>query len=107
MIKRLIAGVLFCICVVSLAGWFFYQFLITPISARSYPVRIFIPERSTLRATAELLATENLITHQRLFSLWARVTKADRKIQSGEYLFTTTLAPIDLLRILMRGETLR
>jgi UPF0755 protein len=107
MVKRLIAGLLFCIGVVSLAGWFFYQFLNTPVSARSYPVRIFIPERSTLRATAELLAAEKLISHQRLFSLWARITKADRKIQSGEYLFTAALTPLDLLRILIRGETLR
>ncbi len=106
MIKRLLGGVLLCFGVLSLAGWAFYQFLTTPSAARSYPVRIFIPEQFPLRKTAELLADEKLISHPRLFSLWARATKADRKIQGGEYLFTSALAPLELLRMLTRGETL-
>lgn len=107
MVRRLIVGLVFCICVLSLAGWLFYQFLTSPSPERSYPLRVFIPERSSLRAIAEILVTEKLVTNGRLFSLWARLTKADRKIQSGEYLFTNALSPIDLLRMLTRGETLR
>ena len=107
MIKRLIAGLLFCLVAISLAGWLFYQFLTSPGPERSYPLRVFIPERSSLRATAELLVMEKLVANGRLFSLWARLTKADRKIQSGEYLFTNALSPLDLLRMLTRGETLR
>lgn len=105
--KRLITGTLSCVGVLGLACWFFYRFLHAPGPALSYPVRIFIPERSTLRATAELLTAEKLVSNARLFSLWARLTKEDRKIQSGEYLFTTALSPLALLRILTRGENLR
>ena len=107
MMRRLITGALFSVCVFGFASWLFYRFLTTPGPVLSYPVRIFIPERSTLRATAQLLAAEKLISNWRLFSLWARVTKADRKIQSGEYMFTTALSPLALLRILTQGENLR
>ncbi len=107
MIKRLVISGLLCCCVISLAGWSFYKFLTTPGPPLSFPVRVFIPERSTLRKTAELLAREKLIWNWRLFSLWARFTGEDRKIQGGEYMFTTALSPLDLLRILTRGETVR
>jgi UPF0755 protein len=107
MMRRLITGAFFSVCVFGFASWFFYRFLTTPGPVLSYPVRIFIPERSTLRTTAQLLAAEKLISNWQLFSLWARITKADRKIQSGEYMFTTALSPLALLRILTQGESLR
>jgi UPF0755 protein len=107
MARKLIAGTFFCVCVFGLAGWVFCRFLTTPSPAFSYPVHVFIPERTTLRATARLLADEKLISDWRLFLLWARVTKADRKIQSGEYEFATAISPLELLRILTRGESLR
>lgn len=87
--------------------WFSYLFLTTPGKELSYPVRVFIPERTTLRATAQILAAEKLVSSWRLFSLWARIVKADRKIQSGEYLFTSAVSPLALLRILTQGESLR
>lgn len=107
MMRRLVAGAFFSTCVVSLVVWFFYLFLTTPGKELVYPVRVVIPERASLRSIAQLLAAEKLVSHWRLFSLWARVTKADRKIQSGEYLFTSAVSPLALLRILTRGESLR
>ncbi|MGE0680564.1 MAG: endolytic transglycosylase MltG [Candidatus Binatia bacterium] len=107
MTKRLLAGLLFCICFTGFAAWLGYRFLNTPGPSSSYPIRIFIPEGSTLQATAEKLAAEKLITNARFFSLWARATGADRKIQNGEYLFTTALSPLELLRVLIQGKTLR
>lgn len=98
-------AVLFSFCVFGLVVWLFYRFLTTPGPPLSYPVYVFIPERSTLRETAQLLANEKLIAHWRFFSLWARATKADRNIQSGEYRFTTALSPLALLRVLTQGET--
>jgi UPF0755 protein len=107
MIKRLLGGVLLGVGVFCLAGWIFYHALTTPSFARPYPVRIFIPEQTSLRTTAYLLAEEKFLSSPQLFLLWARVTKADRKIHSGEYLFPTALSPLDLLRMLMRGDTVR
>jgi UPF0755 protein len=107
MTKRLLAGLLFCICFAGFASWLGYRFLNTPGPPLSYPINIFIPERSTLQATTERLAAEKLITNTRFFSLWARVTGADRRIQSGEYLFTTAMSPLALLHILTQGKSLR
>lgn len=106
MTKRILAGLLCCICFAGFAAWLGYRFLHTPGPSLSYPVRIFIPAGSTLQATAERLAAEKLITNARFFSLWARFTGADRRIQSGEYLFTTAISPIELLRMLIQGKTL-
>lgn len=107
MAKRLFAGMLFCICCAGFFVWSGYRFLHTPGPPLVYPVRIFIPERSTLRATAEKLAAEKLITNVRFFSLWARATGADRQIRSGEYLFQTAISPLTLLRILTQGKSVR
>lgn len=108
MIRRLIAGALLCACIVlGFASWWLYQFLTTPGPSFASPIRVIIPERSTLRATAELLTDRKLVSNARLFSLWARVTKMDRKIQSGEYVFTTAVSPLALLRTLTQGESLR
>lgn len=107
MVKYLLAGILVCVCIVGLAVWYGYQFLNTPGPPLSYPIRIFIPERSTLRTTADLLASERLVTNARLLSLWARFTGDDRKIQNGEYEFTTALSPLALLRTLTEGKSLR
>ena len=106
-VKSLLVGLIVCICLVGLTGWFGYQFLHTPGPALSYPVHVFIPERSTLRATADLLVTEGLVTNARVFVLWARLTGDDRKIQNGEYEFTTALSPLALLRMLTEGKSLR
>ena len=106
MVKRLFAGGLICLCFLGFAAWYGYRVLTMPAPALSYPVRIFIPERATLRATVEMLAAEKLVTNTRLLSLWARVTGMDRKIQPGEYLFTTALSPVELLRILTQGKSL-
>jgi UPF0755 protein len=107
MTKRLLAGLLCCICFAGFATWLGYRFLNTPGPSLSYPIRIFIPEGSTLQATVERLAAEKLIINARFFSLWARLTGADRKIQNGEYLFTTAISPLALLRILIQGKTFR
>jgi UPF0755 protein len=105
--KGLIATLLACVCVCGLAGWRLYSFLTTPGPALAQGVLIFVPEGTTLRATAQLLAAQGLITSARLFSWWARVTGVDRRIRSGEYMFTAPLPPLALLRILTSGEGLR
>jgi len=106
MVKRLLVGGALCVCCIGIVVWSGYRVLITPGPALSYPVRIFVPERANLHETAEMLAAEKLVTNARLFSLWARMTGADRKIQTGEYLFTAALSPLELLRILTQGKTL-
>jgi len=105
--KGLIASVLLLVSVCGAAGFFFYQFLITPGPPLSHPVIVFVHKGMTLPVIAQRFASAGLIAHARLFAWWARLTRADRQIKSGEYLFKTSLAPLALLRILMNGESLR
>lgn len=105
--RWLSAGLLGLVCLGGFIGWRFYSFLNTPGPELAYPVLIFVPEGTTLRATAHRLAAAGAITSARPFVWWARFTGADRAIKSGEYMFTTPLAPRELLRALTRGESLR
>lgn len=105
--KRLVVGLLIGVSVASLGGWWLHRLLHTPGPPLSQPVRIYLPERSTLRTTAETLEAAHLLTSPRLFLIWARLTRQDRKIQEGEYLFTSALSPVDLLYLLTTGASLR
>ncbi|MBI3247563.1 MAG: endolytic transglycosylase MltG [Deltaproteobacteria bacterium] len=107
MMKRLVVGLLLCVGVASLGGWFFHGLLHTPGPPLPQPVRIYIPERSSLHTTAESLVSARLLTNPRLFLLWARLTQQDRKIQEGEYLFTSALSPVAILHLLTTGASLR
>ncbi|MBI3304170.1 MAG: endolytic transglycosylase MltG [Deltaproteobacteria bacterium] len=105
--KGLIAGVLVFACVCGFASWRLYRFLTTPGSAPLHPVLVFVPEGTPLRVIAQRLASAGLIISARLFAWYTRLTGADRKIKSGEYVFTAPLSPLALLRILRDGEGLR
>lgn len=86
------------------AGWLSYRFLTTPSSFPPHPVLIFVQKGSPLQTIARNLHAEGLITNARLFTLWARFRGEDRKIKSGEYLFTRPVSPLDLLQTLTTGD---
>jgi UPF0755 protein len=105
--RSLIISVITLSCICVFAGWRLYDFLTKPGPKLSHAVIIFVPQGATLRVTAQLLAAEGIITNARLFTWWAQFTGADRKLKSGEYLFTMPLSPLTLLRVLTSGEGLR
>jgi len=95
------------LCVCGFAGWRLYSFLTTPGPALARPTIVFVHEGATLRTTARLLADRGVVNNARLFSWWAQLTGADRKIKQGEYSFTVPLSPLAVLNILTSGEGLR
>lgn len=91
-------------------GWYGYRFLTTPEGIWPYAptrpsVRIFIPDGQPFRATAQLLAEQGVIANKTLFILWARLSGKDRKVKGGEYIFTVLLTPLEVMRMLVSGET--
>jgi UPF0755 protein len=94
-------------CACSLFAWRLYYFLTAPGPTLQRQVLVFVPQGSPLWKTAHLLASEGVISNARFFSWWARLTGADRKIRSGEYLFTDPLPPLTVLDILVNGDSLR
>lgn len=85
-------------------SWYYYSWLTAPGPMPKRGGLISVPQGVPLSATARALAEQEVITHARFFSWWARLTGADRKIKSGEYVFTTPLSPLAVLQILMEGE---
>ena len=84
-----------------------YYFLTAPGPPLLHPVRIFVPQGSALQTVAHNLHTEGLVTNARLFMLWARFRGEDRRIKSGEYLFSRPVSPLDLLQTLTTGDVVR
>jgi UPF0755 protein len=95
------------VCVSSFFSWYIYQILTTPGPPLRHSVVIFVHHGSSLRKIAQTLAVEGVITNPNIFSLWGRLSGADRKIQGGEYLFTVPLPPLAILQTLISGKGLR
>ena len=59
------------------------------------------------KTVAQNLHAEGLLTNARLFTVWARLSGEDTKIRSGEYLFSRSLSPLNLLHTLTTGDVIR
>jgi UPF0755 protein len=105
--KTLALGFLLFIAIIAFAGWQMSRLLTMPGPALTHPVIVFVPAGTTLRATARVLVAEGVLSNAQLLVWWARWTGDDRKIKNGEYVFTTPLSPLTLLRILTGGASMR
>src|SRR5262245_9666958 len=106
MIKGLMASLLVLGSLGGVTGFFLYRFLTTPSPPLQHSVLVFVHKGMPLQLIAQRLGSAGMVSSARPFAWWARLTGADRQIKSGEYLFTTPLSPLALLRILMSGESL-
>lgn len=105
--KKLTLGIVAIILGIGISGWYLYSFLTTPGPLLSRPVVVLIPQGAQFQTIVHGLVSEGMLTNGWVFSWWARLTKADRKIKSGEYEFTELLSPLEILRRLTEGESLR
>ena len=64
---------------------------------RPTPVTVNVEEGERLTEIAEDLRQQGLLRHALPLVLWARLSRADRRIHWGEYLITTPLSPLELL----------
>ena len=67
-------------------------------------VDVVIPGGATLPDVAHILEDRDVVGSARLFQLYARVRRADRKLQAGSYRLTTRSSMRSVLRRLTRGE---
>lgn len=77
---------------------------VPPRTAPPVEACLEIPEGSSLKKIALLLAERSIIRDPSLFILLARFKKAEHRIQSGEYCLRLPLAPRDVLDKLIRGD---
>ena len=80
-------------------------FLLTPFHGRSSVVEIEIRRGDTFSAVARELADKGVISHPRLFVLWAWLHGFDTRVHRGLYRFEGAVSPRSVLDGLVRGRT--
>ncbi|MSQ46869.1 MAG: endolytic transglycosylase MltG [Deltaproteobacteria bacterium] len=106
--KKILIGSLVALLLgVGASGWYVHSALTTAGLAHSQTIVVLIPPGLQLQTIAQGLVSEGVLTNGFVFSWWARLTRADRKIKSGEYEFTEPLSPLELLHRLTLGENRR
>lgn len=80
-----------------------YIYLYTPPDNKGEVKSIFIPPKASFRWIALKLKEEGIIRDAESFSLFARFKGAIKNVKAGEYEFSTSMLPADVLHRLTRG----
>jgi UPF0755 protein len=94
----ILAGIILLCCIYVAAE------LLIPLPTSGKNIEIEIPEGATFRQTIEILSKERLIRDKRLFFVIGRISGLDRKIRAGYYFITGSLSPLDIFKMLKRGQ---
>jgi UPF0755 protein len=100
--------VTFCLVLVSallLAG-FVYSYMFFTTSPLSGTIDVRIEQGESFSAVARKLREHKVVTNERLFSLWARYSGLEKKIQWGVYRFELPLSPAEVLNRMVLGKGL-
>jgi len=57
----------------------------------------------SLNATADILHRESIIKNKLKFALIARINGYDKQLKAGEYLFSASMTPLQILKIMVEG----
>ncbi len=77
---------------------------LTPGRYSSTPVEVRVEPGEPLSAVVRKLHDQRVIANERIFSLWARLTGAEKKIQWGLYRFEQPLSPREVLDRMVLGK---
>ncbi len=78
--------------------------LFVPVQPGGRNIEIEIPRGATFRQAIEILYDQKLIRDKNIFLLAGRLTGADRKIMAGFYSIWSNMGPIDIFKIIRRGQ---
>jgi UPF0755 protein len=87
-----------------LFGGFLVAHIFTASSGNSKPVELRVEQGEPFSAVVRKLRAHRVIPNDKLFSLWARLTGSDKKIQWGVYRFDPALPPQQVLHRLVTGK---
>ena len=77
---------------------------LTPAQDNLLPVEVRVEQGEPFSAVVRKLHERRIIANEKLFSLWARLTGAERKIQWGLYRFEAPLSPREVLDRMVLGK---
>ncbi len=80
-----------------------YEMLV-PAQKANTNTEIEIPKGATYRQAVEILSDEKLIRDKKLFLLLGRLTGSDRKIRAGYYSIWAGMSPLDIFKVLRKGQ---
>ena len=75
-----------------------------PAHENSIPVEVRVEQGEPLSTVVRKLHEQRVIANEKLFSLWARATGAEKKIHWGLYRFDRPLSPRDVLDRMIVGK---
>ena len=79
------------------------EFLI-PLPIGNKNIEIEIPKGATFRQAVEIFSKERLIRDKILFLFIGRISGIDRKIRAGYYSIYGSVSPLDILKMLKKGQ---
>lgn len=92
--------------IIGYAGIHVYTFWSTPPDQNAEEKVVLVERGMSLRLIAERLEQNGVITDKNLFMILARFYRKGKSIKAGEYKFTTSMLPAEVLEILQEGRIL-
>ncbi len=89
---------------VGYAGFYGYWFLATPPDSHASERIVLIEQGTALRQAAAVLEDAAVIRDKNLFMILARFYRDGKSIKAGEYQFTTSMLPTEVLEKLQDGK---
>ena len=81
-----------------------YTFLYTPPSSEKAVKLVFIPQGASFNVIARKLESEKIISNAYKFSLLVKLKGAITNLKAGEYEFTTSMNPVEVLDMMIKGQ---
>jgi UPF0755 protein len=92
------------LCIGLSAGVFLYYIFYALPADASLPAEIRVEQGDSLAAVAHKLRDRRIVSNAFLFSLWARLSGAEKKIHQGLYRFEASVPPSEVLERLVTGR---
>lgn len=103
--RVIVAGVILCcLGVAGIAGIKVYAFLTIPPDSKAIERILLIEPGTPLRRIAETLQEASVISDKNLFMMLARFYREGKSVKAGEYQFTTSMLPTEVLTKLQDGK---
>ncbi|MBM4135292.1 MAG: endolytic transglycosylase MltG [Nitrospira sp.] len=96
--------ILILIGIILLYGIYIAAEMLIPLPIGNKNMEIEIPKGATFRQAIEILSREGLIRDKNIFLFIGRMSGLDRKIRAGYYSIYGSMSPLDIFRILKKGQ---
>ena len=92
------------VCIFAIFAIYIAADFLSPLPIGNKSMEIEIPRGSTFTQAVEILSKERLVRDKNLFLLLGRINGMDRKIKAGYYSIQGPLSPLNIFRMLKKGQ---